>query len=119
MATFSGHGGSLTFSGITVELISWNISGDADVTDSTTQGSTYRTRLTGLKNWTASAELLTPKAGIGTDAVSTTQTLTIDTGGGITYAGSALCSSISVTQGLEGISTSSVQFEGTNTLGQT
>ena len=124
MAAMHGKGGTgvWTATGITFEILSWSVDAASDVAESTAMAATSGAKiyLAGFKSWTATAEVLLPQGGVGLDKLGDTSTLTFDTAadGGLAYAGTAFFMGCSPSSDKDGISTVTLNFQGSGTLGE-
>jgi len=120
MTAFHGKGGSITFSGLTFELLSWTIDATADMAEATDMGDTWKTYLAGFKDWTATCECVLPAGGfVGTLATTlgSTETLTV-TSGGKNYSGTVFCTGMSPSADKDDIGKVTFTFQGSGTLAE-
>ena len=120
MAAFHGKGGSMSFTGLTFELLSWTIDAITDMAEATDMGDTWKTYLAGFKDWTASWECVLPAAGFVATLATTlgsTDTLTI-TSGGKNYSGTAFCTGMSPSADKDDIGKLTFTFQGSGALAE-
>jgi len=121
MAALHGKGGSASFTGLTMEVLSWSANATADVDESTVMGSATKTYLAGYNDWTASVECVLPAAGMGVigTVLGSSATLTLNTAaGGRKYSGTAICTGISPASSKDGKGTCSYNFQGNGALAE-
>ena len=126
MAAFHGKRGTGTFTSLTFEFLSFTIDATADVVDTSKMDSSavaaakhWKDFVIGFKDWTASVEALLPAAGVGLAALGTSATLTLDTTEGLSYAGTAICTGISLASGVDAAGTTTLSFQGVAQLSGT
>lgn len=122
MAAFHGKGGSASFSGLTpITLTSWSVTATAEISEATAMGDTWKSYLTGYKDWTATAECLLDGTGpdIGVLGSSATLTLTAASSGNHYYSGTAICTNIGSSADKGDVAKVSYQFQGSGTLAVT
>ncbi len=121
MAEIHGKSGTVSFDGAQADVTNWTLNISAEDLDSTAMTDTYKTRLLGLIDWTATVTALIPTTGpaIGDNAalgdIGTSQTLALSDGTN-TYSGTAFAQSFSVGNPVDGIPTITIQFEGSGAL---
>jgi hypothetical protein len=117
MAAFHGKVGSAVFAGLTFDMYSWSIDASADVAESTVmaEASGYKTYLAGFNNWTATAEVQLPAAGVGLAALGSSATLTM-VGSTYDYVGTAICTGVSPAVDKDGVASASLSFQGSGVL---
>ncbi|MCP4567639.1 MAG: hypothetical protein GY841_08675 [FCB group bacterium] len=121
MAAIHGKGGSITFTGLTpVEVTSWSADASVDMAEISAMGDSWKTYYPGLKDWTATVELIWDDGWDATDTTSllgTTATLVlemIDAEDNI--EGTAYCTGMSVNAGIDGVVTATFNFQGSGAL---
>jgi len=120
MAAFHGKGGSMTFTGLSnILLLSYSVNGTADVAEITDMGDTWKTRVVGFKDWTATCECLLDGSGLGIAALGTQQTLTLSQTSGPNYAGTAILVGYSPALDANDAGHITLTFQGNGTLGET
>lgn len=108
MASFHGKSGVVTFdSGATAKVTSFSLDITVDVDDDTGMGDTWKSRLPGFKDWTATVECnlaTTADPGIA-DIGAVAKTLSLDTTTGQEFLATAgsLCTGMSVNQDANGV----------------
>ena len=117
MAEVAGKGGSITCTGLTVGVKSWNLNLVGDALETTDYGdSGHRTYIVGLDGWNGSCEVnwdTTNTLTIG--AVITSLIFTIVTTTELYTGASAIVTGIGVASDVAGIVTMSVTFQGSGT----
>lgn len=116
MAEVHGKGGSITLSGLTAGVHSWELTYEADTVESTDFADAgVKTYVLGGKGWTASCEA-------NWDAANTVApgdaaaALTLTAAAGKTYAGSAIITGMTVKTTKDDINRATYQFQGTGAL---
>ena len=123
MAAIHGKRGVVTFSGLTLETMSWSVDATADTAESTVMSvaavgaaNHWKAYLAGFKDWTATAETLEPAAGGGIAALGTSATLTFETTDGTAISGTAICTGYSPSIDKDGVGLLTTTFQGTGQL---
>ena len=119
MAAFHGRRGIVDFTGLTFEVTSFTVDATADTAESTilnsasvTSATHWKSYLAGFKDWTATVEAVLPAAGAGLAALGTTAALGLDTTDGLDWAGNALCTNVSITNGADDTTRATFAFQG-------
>ena len=124
MAAIHGKRGSGLFSGLTFEMSSFTINATADTADASVMNSAavtsathWKTYVAGFKDWTATAEVLEPVAGVGIAALGgSASSLTLDAVDGLAYSGNAICTGISPSVDIGDAGRCTLTFQGTGQL---
>ena len=120
MAAIHGKNGTVSFTSLTFELMSWSVDATADTAEATAMQATNGAKiyLAGFIDWTATCEVLTPGAGVGLAAIGTTAVLTLvpASAAGKDYVGNAICTGVGVASDKDGIVTSTLSFQGSGQL---
>lgn len=102
MAAFHGKQGVATFAGLTFEITAFTIDATCDTADvsimnvaAPAAATHWKDYVAGFKDWTAVTECVEPAAGHGIAALGTEAALTLDTTAGLSYAGTAICTTCS------------------------
>ena len=107
MAVFSGFAGTVSFdSASTLNVTSFTLDISVDTQESTAMGDTYRSRVAGFKDWTATVEARADSAGLDPalgDLGLVAKTLVLDTVGGKVYTitAGAMVTDMSINQDME------------------
>jgi hypothetical protein len=119
MAAIHGKRGVLTFTGLTFELKGWSIDATCDTAECTVANASavaadthWKDYLPGFKDWTATADVLEPAAGVGIAALGTEQTLTVETTDGLAWTGTAICTGISPSCDAQDVAGCTLAFQG-------
>lgn len=101
MASFHGKRGAASFTNITFEMMSFEVNMTYDVVETTVMDASayaaathWKSYLQGMKDWTATCEVLEPVAGALTNlatVLGSQATLTMDSTEGDAYTGTAIC----------------------------
>jgi len=123
MTAFHGKKGVVDFTGLTFEITSFTVNAIAETVESTVMSSVsvtsathWKTHLVGFKDWNASVEGVMPAAGIGITALGTEAALSLDATTGKDWAGTAICTGISMVNGADDAGRVSMSFEGVAAL---
>ena len=115
MAAISGKSGSITFSGITVEVKSWTLDNAVDMLDSTSfSDAGIERNVAGIFRWSATCVANyddTNTADVGDEA-----TLTLTTTGAENWDGNAILSAMPVTTDTQGLVETTFTFTGNGAL---
>ena len=115
MAGTSGHGGSLTLSGLTVGVTGWNYEPDEEQLETTDLNSSgAREYVGGLKGFTVTANV--NYSSTNTIKVGDSGTVTLATGEGTTISGSVRVATAPITLDVGGLITQVINLRGTGTL---
>ncbi len=116
MAEAHGKSGSITLSGLTAGVHSWEISYDADTVESTDFADAgVKTYVLGGKGWSGSMEANWDAANTA-HAGDAAASLTLTAASGDTYAGSAILTNETVKVTKDDINRVSYKFQGTGAL---
>ncbi|KKN58269.1 hypothetical protein LCGC14_0553490 [marine sediment metagenome] len=119
MAALHGRRGIVDFTGLTFEITSFTVDATADTAESTilnsaavTSATHWKSYLAGYKDWTATVEAVLPVAGAGLAALGTTAALGLDTTDGLDWAGNAICTGVSMSNGTDDVARATFAFQG-------
>ncbi len=123
MAAFHGLKGIVDFTGLTFEITSFTVDANIEMAETTVMSSVpqtsathWKTFLPGFKDWTATVEAVMPAAGIGLTTVGTEAALGLDSTDGKDWAGTAICTGISLTNPADDVGRVSLSFQGVAAL---
>lgn len=123
MAKTHGKGGSIDIgANLLGETVSWTIDENIDVADQTAQGDTAKTYLTGIADWSGSAECLFDKADTAQAAATLGSTATThfhpegQTTGDADWNGTALITAVSLSAPMGDVVKISYTFQGNGAL---
>lgn len=124
MTAIHGQRGVVDFTGLTFEVVSFSVNSTAEIVESTVmdvQASSittahWKSYLTGYKDWNATVEIILPAAGIGITALGTEAALGLDSTDGLDWAGTAICTGISMVNSSDDIGKATLSFEGVAAL---
>jgi hypothetical protein len=127
MAAIHGKFGDVVFAGMTCDVYSWTGNATADVAETTIMdnqavaaGTHWKGYAAGFKDWTATAEMQLPAAGVGLTVLGTSGTLglwsDINAAGGRKYTGTAICTSIVPSTERHDVGAVSATFQGNGQL---
>lgn len=121
MTAFHGKKGIVDFTGLTLatEVTSFTIDTKCEIAECTvmnsltvTSATHWKNYLVGFKDWSATVETILPSGGIGIDAVGTEAALGLDTTDGYDWAGTAICTGLSITNSADDVGRVTLSFEG-------
>lgn len=116
MAEVHGNGGTMSYTGLTAGVKSWSLDYSGDVHDTTDfADAAARTFVAGLTGWTATCELNWDAANTAAPGDSATLTLYV-VASTTYYAGTAICTGLSVSTPVDGIAVATYSFQGTGAL---
>ncbi len=120
MAAIHGKAGTVTFPSLTpINCLSWTIDINVDTAEITDMADTWKTYLTGFKDWTATVEALTDSA--GSDIVTvlgTAGALVLDTTGGLAYTANGICTGCSTTTDANDAIKTTYTFQGSGSIAE-
>ena len=129
MAAIHGKDGTLTFNAVALStnVTEWTLTVEADLADVSTFGSTYRSRVAGLKDWNVSANFMWSGSASEVDQtlfplIGTSATIALKVNSGATaatnpsYGGAMFLESYEITTPVDGAVEASCQFAGNGTL---
>ena len=123
MAAFHGKKGIVDFTGLTLEVTSFTVDANIEMAECTVMSSVTMTSAThwknflpGFKDWTATVECVMPAAGIGLTTVGTEAALGLDPTDGKDWAGTAICTGISMSNGTDDVGRVTLTFQGVAAL---
>ena len=127
MTAFHGKRGVVDFTGLTFEITSFTVNATIDTAESTVMDTAassittahWKSYLPGWKDWSATVEAVMPAAGIGITAIGTEAALSLDTTDGLDWAGTAICTGISMTNPSDDIGKVTLSFEGVAAIAAT
>ncbi len=116
MAEAHGKDGSITYSGLTAGVHSWEVTYDADVVESTDFGDAgIKTYVVGGKGWSGTLEANWDAANTAASG-DAAAALTLTAATSKTYTGSAIIKSMTVKVTKDDINRATYQFQGTGAL---
>jgi hypothetical protein len=123
MAAFHGRRGIVDFTGLTFEITSFTVDATADTAECTilnsaavTSATHWKDYLVGYKDWTATVEGVLPALGVGLAALGTEAALGLDTTDGLDWAGTAICTGVSMANDSGDVGRCTMTFQGVAAL---
>ena len=115
MAEVKGCGGSLSFTNLTAGVKQWSLNWESEVLDITDfDDNCSKAFLGGFTGWTAQATANWDAANTAKPGDSATLTLTVTSGSA--YSGTAILTSMGVSQNVNGVVEATYNFQGTGAL---
>lgn len=123
MSAFHGRKGIVDFAGLTFEITSFGVDATCDTAECTvlnsatvTSATHWKDYLPGFKDWTATVEGVLPAAGVGLAALGTEASLGLDTTDGLDWAGTAICTGVSMSNNADDVGRCTLTFQGVAAL---
>ena len=115
MAAISGKGGSISFTGVTVEVKNWTLDASVDMLEATSfSDAGVERNVVGIARWTATC--VSNYDDTNTADLGDSASLTLTTTGAENWDGTAILSSLPVTTDVQGIIETTYTFTGNGAL---